>query len=144
MWILMAWCFSTRASVATVLITHQCVSRCLRDKRWHYISFALKQPILAIMMTMLTSLIERFLGPTWGPSGADRTQVGPMLAPWTLLCGYNAISHHMLNHILNLVLISCPDYTWFCLILKSFLRQSPKSFLSFELDFVFTNLYWNK
>ena len=24
-------------------------------------------------------------GPTWGPSGADRTQVGPMLAPWTLL-----------------------------------------------------------
>ena len=24
------------------------------------------------------SLIARFLGPTWGPSGADRTQVGPM------------------------------------------------------------------
>ena len=24
---------------------------------------------------------------TWGPSGADRTQVGPMLAPWTLLSG---------------------------------------------------------
>ena len=23
----------------------------------------------------------------WGPSGADRTQMGPMLAPWTLLCG---------------------------------------------------------
>ena len=33
------------------------------------------------------SLIERFMGPTWGPSGADRTQVGPMLAPWTLLSG---------------------------------------------------------
>ena len=27
------------------------------------------------------------MGPTWGPSGTDRTQVGPMLAPWTLLCG---------------------------------------------------------
>ena len=27
------------------------------------------------------------MGPTWGPSGADRTQVGPMLAPWTLQCG---------------------------------------------------------
>ena len=26
-------------------------------------------------------------GPTWGPSGADRTQVGPMLAAWTLLYG---------------------------------------------------------
>ena len=28
-----------------------------------------------------------FDGPTWGPSGADSTQVGPMLAPWTLLSG---------------------------------------------------------
>ena len=32
-----------------------------------------------------TSLIARFMGPTWGPSGPDRTQVGPMLAPWILL-----------------------------------------------------------
>ena len=32
-------------------------------------------------------LIARFVGPTWGPSGADRTQVGPILAPWTLLSG---------------------------------------------------------
>ena len=27
------------------------------------------------------TLIVRFMGPTWGPSEADRTQVGPMLAP---------------------------------------------------------------
>ena len=27
------------------------------------------------------------MGPTRGPSGANRTQVGPMLAPWTLLSG---------------------------------------------------------
>ena len=37
------------------------------------------------------SLIEkscaRFMGPTWGPSGAGRTQVDPMLAPWFLLSG---------------------------------------------------------
>ena len=33
------------------------------------------------------TLIARFMGPTWGPSEADRTQVGPMLAPWTLLSG---------------------------------------------------------
>ena len=32
--------------------------------------------------------IARFMGPTWGPSGAGRTQVGPMLATWTLLSGY--------------------------------------------------------
>ena len=31
--------------------------------------------------------IARFMGPTWGPSGADRTHMGPMLTPWTLLFG---------------------------------------------------------
>ena len=35
----------------------------------------------------MLSLIARFMGPTWGPSGADRIQVGPMLAPWPLLSG---------------------------------------------------------
>ena len=34
-----------------------------------------------------TSLIARFMGPTWGPSGANGTQVGPVLAPWTLISG---------------------------------------------------------
>ena len=34
------------------------------------------------------SLIARFMGPTWGPAGADRTQVGPMWATWTLLSVY--------------------------------------------------------
>ena len=27
------------------------------------------------------------MGPTWGPPGADRSQVGPMWATWTLLSG---------------------------------------------------------
>ena len=36
---------------------------------------------------LMGSLIARFMGPTQGPSRADRTQVGPMLAPWTLLSG---------------------------------------------------------
>ena len=36
---------------------------------------------------IITFLIARFIGPTWGPYGADRTQVGPMLAPWTSLFG---------------------------------------------------------
>ena len=37
------------------------------------------------------------MGPTWGPSGADRTQVGPMLAPWTLLSGYIPDVHKLAN-----------------------------------------------
>ena len=33
------------------------------------------------------SLITRLMGTTWGPTGADRIQVGPMLAPRILLSG---------------------------------------------------------
>ena len=33
-------------------------------------------------------LIARFMGPIWGPSGSNRTQVGPMLSPQTLLSGW--------------------------------------------------------
>ena len=41
-----------------------------------------------------TTLIARFMGQTWGPSGADRTHLGPMLARWTLLLGkYSFIMH---------------------------------------------------
>ena len=35
--VLMAWCFNTRASVATVLSTHPCVSSCLCFK-WYYVA----------------------------------------------------------------------------------------------------------
>ena len=45
----------------------------------------------------LTALIARFMGPTWGPSGADRTQVGPMLASWTLLSG--SVSQYIDSYI---------------------------------------------
>ena len=61
--------------------------------------------LIVLMNTMVyTSLITRLMGPTWVPSGADRTQVGPMLAPWTLLSGLVpdwSKSHHcdsMWNH----------------------------------------------
>ena len=31
--------------------------------------------------------IAKFTGPTWGQHGSSRPQMGPMLAPWTLLSG---------------------------------------------------------
>ena len=34
-----------------------------------------------------TSQIARFMGPTWGPPGSCWPQMGPILAPWTLLSG---------------------------------------------------------
>ena len=47
LWMLMAWCFSTRASVATVLTTHPCVSRCLRVKKFRPITRTIGTSILA-------------------------------------------------------------------------------------------------
>ena len=42
---------------------------------------------LEVIVCLKTTLIAQIMGPTWGPPGAGRTQVGPMLAPWTLLSG---------------------------------------------------------
>ena len=64
------------------------------------------------------SLIARFMRPTWGPSGAGRTQVGPILAPWSLLSGvfhilppnkciYNQSAEHTAHHIFHY-----PDYNF--------------------------------
>ena len=57
LWILMAWCFSTRASVTTVLTTHPCVSRCLRVKQcFHHCSYgmmSLQQPLRHTMIIKL-------------------------------------------------------------------------------------------
>ena len=43
--------------------------------------FPMADSTAAKMARIATTLIARFMGPSWGPSGADRTQVGPMLAP---------------------------------------------------------------
>ena len=40
---------------------------------------------------LVSSLIASFMGSTWGPAGADRTQVGPMWATWKLLSGILSI-----------------------------------------------------
>ena len=41
------------------------------------------------------SQIAKFMGPTWGPNGACRPQMGPMLVPWILPSGltYFCIQH---------------------------------------------------
>ena len=54
-------------------------------------------PSIQVHRNVIRSLIARFMGPTWGPSGADRTQVGPMLAPWTLLSGFTPLPFAMIK-----------------------------------------------
>ena len=40
-------------------------------------------------LSMVQSQIA-FMGPTWGPPGSCRPQMGPMLAPWALLSGMSS------------------------------------------------------
>ena len=64
------------------------------------------------------SQIARSMGPIWGPRGADRTQVGPMLAPWTLLS---------FLHI------------WFCCVLFSgYINPLHAKFLRGNMKHIFT------
>ena len=46
----------------------------------------------------VTSQIPRFMGPTWGPPGSCRPQMGPMLAPWTLLSGIPSMRYVAWRH----------------------------------------------
>ena len=77
-----------------------------KSGRWHrveasfFICFdcTLKQNIFYAMLQAIPD--SKVHGPTWGPSGADRTQVRPMLALWTLLSGiglYAAIRRHVVK-----------------------------------------------
>ena len=40
-----------------------------------------------IYMICCSTQRAKFMGPTWGPPGSCRPQMGPMLAPWNLLSG---------------------------------------------------------
>ena len=59
------------------------------------------------------ALIARFMGPTWGPSGADRTQAGPMLSPWTLLSGM--LTAQFKTWVESGFVITCWIMAWYCM-----------------------------
>ena len=40
-----------------------------------------------LLVMLVLSQIAKLMGPTWGPPGSCRPQMGPILAPWTLLSG---------------------------------------------------------
>ena len=69
--------------------------------RWGHASVMGSQMILKIIFVRqfffqtdskyhqhMTAQIAKFMGPRWGPTGSCRPQMGPMLAPWTLLSGW--------------------------------------------------------
>ena len=66
-----------------ILLCDSVIENCCIWLKFRYSS------LLKILFTAIT-LIAGFMGPTWGPSGADRAQMGPMLAPWPLLSGHGS------------------------------------------------------
>ena len=51
--------------------------------------------------------ITKFMGPSWGPPGSCRPQMGPMLTPWTLLSNYNLAFDFLLSESLPMCLDIC-------------------------------------
>ena len=62
-----------------------------------------KKKSLTILGTVffIWSQIAKFMGPTWGPLGSCRPQMGPILAPWILLSGvlysYTLYTYHLIR-----------------------------------------------
>ena len=71
------------------------------------------------------------MGPKWGPSRADRTQVGPMLAQWTLLSGMAAL---------------CTDAYWIAvklLISPVITRMLTYMYCNSKIRVMWDNTHWN-
>ena len=80
----MVWCRQT---------TNHCLNRC-----WpRFLSpYGITRPQRVNILDWFLRYFEHFpdsMGPTWGPPGSCRPQMGPMLAPWTLL-SVNILLNH--------------------------------------------------
>ena len=94
-------------------LTHVCTTRHQCFEQWQFGTFSAPScyltgntPFLAPMVSPFTRFTDasqtaRFMGPTWGPPGSCRPQMGPMLAPWTLLSGMFATSGPQCVNILR-------------------------------------------
>ena len=83
------------------LAVRQIVIRKLPPQVWSQISpVRLHFPIsnFLLLAFSLCTRIARFVGPTWGPPGSCRPQMGPVLVPWTLLSGYRLHAHGTQTH----------------------------------------------
>ena len=79
----------TRLQSLNQLETHVTNGFLDSESKWFLTIGRRKAPLLlsGYLSGVCYSLIAGFMGPTWGPSGTDRTHVGPMLASWALLSG---------------------------------------------------------
>ena len=78
--------------MAAILSRPQCVNTLTYKKM---VSQTADIPFPEAIMTHYTrmyTLIAKLMRQTWGPSGSCRSQMGPMLALWTLLSGYASLA----------------------------------------------------
>ena len=59
------------------------------------------------MATLITYPDSKVYGSTWGTPGADRTQMGPMLAPWTLLYRLISTSLKFMRYLVQGLVVIC-------------------------------------
>ena len=92
----------------------------------------------------LMTQIARFMGPTWGPPGSCRPQMGPIMSPWTLLSG-NAFQHTYITHRCSCVMVFQPKIhhgmdLWHVLILNILRpRQNGRLFADDTFKRIFLN-----
>ena len=86
--------------------------------------------VMPELMVWTATQIARFMGPTWGPSGADRTQVGRMVGPWTLVSGYLS-SNKTVNYKVSLNLKSMNHGWKMVLLLWNLTGQIVMGFVAF-------------
>ena len=73
------------------MLMHICLNHCaLNIVNYIPIDWSVTPPTCTYYKCRLhvlcsNSQIATFMGPTWGPPGSCRPQMGPMLAPWPLL-----------------------------------------------------------
>ena len=90
-----------------------CYATFVRDAITHIMPSRYRGPwgtgSVAAAISQMVSLISRFMGPTWGTTGSDRTQVGPMLDPWTLLSGMRITCRWIWRVLIRLITTSIED-----------------------------------
>ena len=105
----------------------------------------------------VTSQTVRFMGPTWGPPGSCRPQVGPMLAPWSLLSGFigteaiiwlpqhdcpSAVTQHWQYELWHHMNLQCWQYDNI-ITMKQITTKSFAYFIGSTLSVIRNSLFFN-
>ena len=83
----LGWIFQCVRTVTIIILKYILGHLPEKDQKGWYTAWQTSLANDEYLSDLISFPDSKVHGPTWGPSGADRTQVGPMLAPWTLLSG---------------------------------------------------------